>query len=174
VGAKLTAGSIDLAYACISLGCCTVGKVAHDNKLAAAIAARPTPELASLGKLAISVSPSGLLFPYYLGVFRALQDLNCLEGTVIAGSSGGALIGAFVQSSLPMVEVEAQTKRLYGDVMALVSRGELLELLRQVLKEAHCQMMPTSRLQAGLPLLSLRFNHSSRDCCLMSLNPRTT
>jgi len=53
----------------------------------------PPQKLAALGRVAVSVSPSGLLFPYYLGVFRALDELELLEGAVLAGSSGGALMG---------------------------------------------------------------------------------
>ena len=82
----------------------------------------------------MSVSPSGLLFPYYLGVFQALEELGCLENVILAGSSGGALIGAFVQSGLSMAEVEDRTRSLYGKVMAKVSRGSLLDSLREVLK----------------------------------------
>jgi hypothetical protein len=53
-----------------------------------------------LGRVAISVSPSGLLFPYYLGVFRALDELGCLQQATVAGASGGGLIGAFALSGL--------------------------------------------------------------------------
>jgi hypothetical protein len=87
-----------------------------------------------LGRVAVSVSPSGLLFPYYLGVFRALDELGVLEGAVLAGSSGGALMGAFVCSGLSVAQAETATKSLYSAVMQQVNRQDLLQLLRKVLQ----------------------------------------
>lgn len=94
----------------------------------------PPQKLAALGRVAVSVSPSGLLFPYYLGVFRALDELELLEGAVLAGSSGGALMGAFVCSGLSVAQAETATKSLYSAVMQAVKRQDLLEMLREVLQ----------------------------------------
>lgn len=94
----------------------------------------PPQKLAALGRVAVSVSPSGLLFPYYLGVFRALDELEVLEGAVLAGSSGGALMGAFVCSGLSVAQAEMATKSLYSAVMQQVNRQDLLQLLRKVLQ----------------------------------------
>lgn len=52
--------------------------------------------------LAYSFSAGGLLFPYYIGIASALQDLGALTpgSTPLAGASAGSLIAACVHSGM--------------------------------------------------------------------------
>lgn len=117
----------------------------------AAPSSKQRAKLAALGRIAVTVSPSGLLFPYYLGVFRALDELALLDGAVLAGSSGGALMGAFVCSGLSVDQAEAATKGLYASVMQQVSRQDLLQLLRAVLQVRASPSLGRAVTSGGVP-----------------------
>lgn len=82
-------------------------------------------------------SAGGLLFPFYVGVCRGLEQAGYLSArTKLAGASAGSLIAACVNSGLSMDTVASLCEELMEDCRKNGSRGRLGIVLEKFLQEA--------------------------------------
>jgi len=82
-------------------------------------------------------SAGGLLFPFYVGVCRGLEEAGYLSAnTKLAGASAGSLIAACVNCGLPMDTVSNLCEDLMDDCRRHGTRGRLGILLEEFLRTA--------------------------------------
>ena len=135
-----------------------------------------------------SLSPGGLLLPYHLGVFTALENKSYLtDESPIAGSSAGSIACCSNAVRIPELEVLEATIRVSDRCLELGgARGRLLPLLRNELDEmlpenaheivnnrpglvglAHRELWPVNR-----PVLATKFE--TRECLMDAVMDSST
>jgi hypothetical protein len=88
------------------------------------------------GTLGFGFSAGGLLFPYYVGVVKALHDLGILGPNVpVAGASAGSLIAACYKSGLHADDILAATLLLARDCRTGGTRFRLQSVLEATMRE---------------------------------------
>ncbi|CAD7704068.1 unnamed protein product [Ostreobium quekettii] len=112
------------------------------GKAAAAAEGAPAAVRAPEGlarRLAFSFSPSGLLFPYYIGVLQALRETDLVTSdTPVSGSSGGCLLAVFNACGIAVEDIR-KTNRLINTRL-LARPGD--KILGEVVKDAMLDLLP--------------------------------
>lgn len=85
----------------------------------------------SEGALSIGFSAGGLLFPYYVGVTKALREEGIIDNrNKIAGASAGSLAAAVFYCGLSSEEIIRSTKVFYRDLRSNGTSGRLRGVLQ--------------------------------------------
>ena len=107
------------------------------RRLATSNVARTRETPAKVESVRFGFSAGGLLFPFYVGVCRGLEQAGYLSArTKLAGASAGSLIAACVNSGLSMDTVSSLCEELMEDCRKNGSRGRLGIVLEKFLQEA--------------------------------------
>lgn len=99
---------------------------------------RPEPVVEALkaGSLGFGFSAGGMLFPYYIGVVEALEELGIItEDTKIGGASAGSLIAATYHSGIGSKAATEACLTLAAELRKNGTRGRLKSNLRTFLEK---------------------------------------
>ena len=108
-------------------------RLSHSGRLAVRSATSPPKDQS----VRFGFSAGGLLFPFYIGVCRGLEQAGYLSPeTKLAGASAGSLIAACVNSGLSMDTVTRLCEDLMEDCREHGTRGRLGIVLERFLQSA--------------------------------------
>lgn len=96
----------------------------------------PVVEALKAGSLGFGFSAGGMLFPYYIGVVEALEELGIItENTKLGGASAGSLIAACYHSGIGTKAATEACMTLAAELRTNGTRGKLKTNLRIFLED---------------------------------------